>query len=420
MRFTILASTVIDDKYFEIISAADAWHINEDYASTASSSSASADNVLRPTNSALRIRDLFDQVTDRYRSLPSFSHRLPFLIDIQLPLLDSYLQRISSATDAFETLSFGLIRAVPGSLAGGEGGAGSARLTNGINGLQRLVRARVSASWMEATCKEWGEDVFFLDLWQEIREAAIADAGVRLRCKNLLDHAASSAASTHAHHGVIGIFDGLVTEFHGLSERIEGLIVKHVVREVQGELKSYLARRWDGSYEGEADSISPDLAGAITVFSALLGLVAKSLPAVAVNKLYRSIASQIQDLLITRSVLPKIWSERGGLQFLFDAESGWLSSAREALGSKVRRPENGLRKLLDAARLVSLPASTGSARPGDGARRDEITISKVVQVTWDDTNDAAFNEILMKLGIRELIGRKDVKAILRKRPECWR
>lgn len=143
-------TTVIDDKYYEVISSTDAWHINEDYAAANS-------GVLRPTNSALRIRDLFDQVTDRYRPLPSFLYRLPFLTDIQLPLLESYLQRISSATDAFENLSFGLMRAVPGSLTGDN--SAKTRLTNGVNGLQRLIRAGVSATWMGSICKEWSEDV---------------------------------------------------------------------------------------------------------------------------------------------------------------------------------------------------------------------------------------------------------------------
>lgn len=141
---------VIDDKFFEIFSSPEAWHINEDY-------SPPTTNAIRPTNSALRVRDLFEQVTDRYRPLPSFEHRLPFFADIQIPLLDGYMQRISSATDAFETLSFGLMRAVPGNLAGMEGT--SARLTNGLNGLQRLIRALVSASWMESTSKEWSEDL---------------------------------------------------------------------------------------------------------------------------------------------------------------------------------------------------------------------------------------------------------------------
>lgn len=48
-------SSVVDDKYFEIIGSDDAWQINEDY----------AESGLRPTNSAMRTRDLFDQVTGR-------------------------------------------------------------------------------------------------------------------------------------------------------------------------------------------------------------------------------------------------------------------------------------------------------------------------------------------------------------------
>lgn len=144
---------VIDDKFFEIIGKPEAWHINEDYTPSTS-------NGLRPTNSALKVRDLFDQVTDRYKPLPEFKHRLPFFADIQIPLLDGYLQRISSATDAFETLSYGLMRAVPGTLTGAD--SGSARLTNGLNGLQRLVRAYVSASWMASTCEEWSEDIVSL------------------------------------------------------------------------------------------------------------------------------------------------------------------------------------------------------------------------------------------------------------------
>lgn len=141
---------VIDEKFFEIISSPEAWHINEDYSPPTA-------NALRPTNSALKVRDLFEQVTDRYRALPTFEHRLPFFADIQIPLIDGYIQRISSATDAFETLSFGLMRAVPGNLAGME--ASSARLTHGLNGLQRLIRALVSASWTETVLKEWSEDL---------------------------------------------------------------------------------------------------------------------------------------------------------------------------------------------------------------------------------------------------------------------
>ena len=118
-------------------------------------------------------------------------------------------------------------------------------------------------------------------------------------------------------------------------------------------------------------------------------------------------------MLITRSVLPKIWSENGGQQFLLDVQSGWLTAAKGSLSGKVRRPENGLSRLLAAARLVSLPANASSPFG------DRLTIWKVVQVTWDDTNDAAYFETLDKIGIKDELKRDEVKAIIRKRPECW-
>lgn len=259
---------------------------------------------------------------------------------------------------------------------------------------------------------------FFLDLWQDLRETAIVDASIRAKGKQLLDPIVTKGSSG----GGSGLFDTFISGFHQLADRIEGLIIKHVVREITGELKSYLARRWDASFDGPLvpEEVSPDLVSALTVFSALLGVLAANLPALTLARVYRNVASQIQELLIARSVLPKIWSERGGRQFAFDAELGWLRAAREAAGPRLRRPENGLRKLLDAARLVSLPASTSEGNASATTAAASTTIAKVVQVTWDDTNDAAFNEMLMRLGIKELISRKDVKAILRKRPECWR
>ena len=259
-----------------------------------------------------------------------------------------------------------------------------------------------------------------------MREKAATSPDIRQKCKSLLDYKGSSR------FGEVGLFDSFIDGFHILSERISELIIKHVVREVNNELKPYLGKRWDeptfpASLEEESaasswpSEISPELISPVTVFSALLSSLATALPALPLNKLYRPITSQIQDILLARSVYPKIWSERGGRQFRYDAEQGWLAAARDASKGKIKKAENGLRKILDAGLIVSLPASTSARASNAGGNGAEvITITKVVQVAWDDTNDAAFNEILMKLGVRELIGRKDVKNILRKRPECWR
>lgn len=241
---------------------------------------------------------------------------------------------------------------------------------------------------------------------------------MRSACSKLLNHSVKRTLGSES-----GIFDLFISGFQELSERIEGLMVKHVVKEVSNELKSYFARRWDASFESSGeDEISPDLISPITIFSALLSALAAALPPITINRLYRQICGQLQDSIITRVVLPKVWSEKGGKQFMFDVQYGWVAAAKEATAAKVRRPENGLRRLLDAARLVSLPASTSQ---GTGVSlnppENEVTpISKVVQATWDDTNDSAFLECMEKIGVKELLGRKEVKAILRKRPECWR
>lgn len=85
---------------------------------------------------------------DRYRPLP-LRHTLPFLLSLHLPLLQSYAARITSALDAFESLSFGLL---PGALGQ------TTAATAGVGGVVRLVRAGVSARWMGEKCAEWGED----------------------------------------------------------------------------------------------------------------------------------------------------------------------------------------------------------------------------------------------------------------------
>lgn len=234
---------VIDDRYYSIISSPDAWHIVEDDPSSVSTS-ISPLSALRPTNSASRIRDLFNQTTDRYRPLPQFEQQLPFLVDIQLPLLDSYMSRISSAIDAFESLAFGLMRAVPGSLANVAGeGATSTRLTQGLSGLQRLVRAGVSAAWMEHQCAQWAEDVSFLAMWENIRESARSDAAVRNACQRVLEYRpASMQADRQPSSGNSDLFGVWVEGFHALSQRVEDMIIKHIVREVTSELKGYIAR----------------------------------------------------------------------------------------------------------------------------------------------------------------------------------
>ena len=183
--------TVAEEQYHGIISAADAWLVTDDEGD----GEGTDDRELKSTNSARRIKVLVEQITgrlfylplfacrkavfintiiyiaDRYSPLPHFTQRTRFLITVQLPLLEHYHGRISSSLDAFETFSSAFVRAVPGGLGvslGGkeEGGVkvDTRTLTSGVEGVQRLCKALLSAKYIEVTMEGWGEDLVSLSI----------------------------------------------------------------------------------------------------------------------------------------------------------------------------------------------------------------------------------------------------------------
>jgi hypothetical protein len=75
---------------------------------------------------------------------------------------------------------------------------------------------------------------FFLDLWQDIRDISAVDEKVRRNAGELLDLDQSGSDST--------LFDRLAESFAKLTKRVDGLIVRHISREVTSELKSYVGK----------------------------------------------------------------------------------------------------------------------------------------------------------------------------------
>lgn len=120
--------------------------------------------------------------------------------------------------------------------------------TAGVGGIVRLVRAGVSARWMSEKCAEWGEDAvsrsfstcppfhlltshlqFFLSLYDYLTHHTTPEELVPL-----------SQALLPETEGTL--FDRELKEYERLADRAEELIVRHCVREVLGDLKTYLGR----------------------------------------------------------------------------------------------------------------------------------------------------------------------------------
>ena len=127
-----------------MITAEDAWALDFDSLEHGST---------KPTKSAIRLKDLLETITERYRPLISFSQRLRFLMDIQIAVLDQYHERLQSSVEAFNLLTSRIGRAVHGSASKGSDSVG------GVTGLERLCRVYGSAIYLEEFMKDWGEDV---------------------------------------------------------------------------------------------------------------------------------------------------------------------------------------------------------------------------------------------------------------------
>ena len=126
--------------------------------------------------------------------------------------------------------------------------------------------------------------------------------------------------------------------------------------------------------------------------------------------LQRRIGTTLATYLLPRIATARVFSAGGGAQFLRDVETGWIAAARDA--GVTRAPEAAWAQLHDAALLLALPAGT----PTDG---HGVGIARATQVVWD-TDDAKLAALLQDIGVRAMTDRKEVQAVLRRRPEVWR
>ncbi|KAF9821810.1 hypothetical protein IEO21_00240 [Rhodonia placenta] len=388
------------DQYMNIISAPDAWLIANDYG--ADEDDVVSDPELKPTNSARRVKALVEQVTDRYSPLPQFAHRTRFLISVQLPILESYHARISSSLDAFETLSSSFMRAVPGALGAVTDSAGRSadpkHMTSGVEGVQRLVKALVSAKFIAAACEAWGEELFFLELWAEINRRA-----------SLRSRAQAAAALPDPKGGEDApegtIFEELVTQYGTLAERAEDMTVQSVCSEIEAGLRAHFS----GSSSTRDDiSLAASLLGPVALLSSQLTFLQSSLPRAMVTTLYRRMATRLSAHILSRQFQYRgrgRLSPQDGKAILAETEL-WVETCQVALaGSERPRVEAPWRRLLQASRLVG----------ADGNKWQ-----RVVDSTFGATEDSDWEAVMLDtVGCAEL-DRDEVGQILRTRWDCDR
>ncbi|KAK7064595.1 TIP-1 family-domain-containing protein [Favolaschia claudopus] len=393
-----------ENQYHEIISSLDAWQIAEDEGGE----EAGHLRGLRSTASARRLKALVEQVTDRYSPLPQFAHRTRFLIHVQIPLLENYYGRILASLDAYETLSSALVRAVPGALSvslGRDTGSvkvDARRLTDGVEGVQRLCKAWLSARYIEVAMEGWGEELFFLELWTEIsRRASLRSQA--LAASSLPDpRAAGSTAPQET------VFEELVSQYRILVQRAEDIIVAQVCGEIEGGLKAHLTATTSPNPNRQTAvddlALSQTLLGPISLLSTHLKYLCSTLPQTAVTTLYRRIASRLAEHILHRQILYR--GHIGSLEGrAIHAECElWAETCQAALEGALSGGRNRVEapwlNLLQAGRLVGL----------EGEAWERVGLATTL-------NETEWHDRMQELTGTDELSREEVERILRCRDD---
>ncbi|KAK3079128.1 hypothetical protein LTS18_005673, partial [Coniosporium uncinatum] len=286
----------------------------------------------KPTKAAIRVNDLLETITDRYRPLTSFTQKLRFLIDIQIAILDRFHARLHSSLEAYLTMTSSLGRNLSG-ISREEQAA-----LSGISGLDRLCRVYGSADYLERAMRDWSDDVFFLEMWEELQSRArgqqqqtqtptghsrqpstlagnLSVAEVAQRTSSAVGTSDADAAETGA------LFDETATAYSRLRVRSESIIIDVLTSNIRDALRAYRGiNPWaslassssssssSSSTAAASSSLTPELQSLLTYLSESLSFLHRALAPLPLRRVVRHLASTLDEQLFARVLLQHSFS----------------------------------------------------------------------------------------------------------------
>ena len=336
----------------------------------------------KPTKGAIRVNDLLETVTDRYRSLSSFSQKLRFLIDIQLEIFDRYHQRIHEALQAYlvRIHRLGLI------LQGSAGKSDTEDDSSGTKAVESLCKIFGSAEYIERKMSDWSDDVFFLELWEELQDRARRSTGPDASVGRNLNAAevAAKTSSTIA-KPIAGdfepdndggaLFDETASAYRKLRLRAEEEITSAAQNNVRRSLWAYYkVSGWASLSAGVSDisglSTTAALDATLQVLSADVGLLSSVLSAAPLRRVIRQVCLMIQREIWDNVLMRHSFSGSGVMQLKKD-----VVTIQNIIDIGINYPGEagrGMRKLNEGLTLLGLPIKASNRKTGDeGAKGAE-------------------------------------------------
>jgi hypothetical protein len=421
-------------RYQAIVESPDAGEIDYD---------AVAADATKPTKSAIRVNDLLETITERYRNLSNFSQKVKFLIDIQIEIFDMYYRRLNDSLSAYLTATSSLVRTMHSISKEDQGEV------QGVKGLDRLCRVLGSADYLERAMRDWSDDLFFLELWMELdyrtknRDSSNNNTGRNWRD---VQARATSAFSQQNSEGKLdgALFDETSGSYRRLRVRCENTMVETLSSQISQALRPYGSMTIWASISSSAagNSISNELDPALRLLDEYLGFLARANGKLLLRSITRQLCQGIQNYITNHVLSSRVsFSTAGVAQLSYDMRALCANIDRHVGAGQAER---GLRKLLQAVTLVGLPvkgdlqrelpsrsgdaeSSTNDEDDGDDAAWDELdeksedvlgegkmSLFQAERLVFKDNEGA--REVLEQLGL-DLLSESEARELLRKRIE---
>lgn len=364
-------------RYESIIQAQEAGELDYD--------SVSADST-KPTKAAIRVNDLLETITDRYRPLSSFSEKLRFLIEVQIAIFDMFHQRLHSSLEAYLTMTSSIARTVHGVTRDEQ------TELQGVRGLDRLCRVFGSADYLEKAMRDWSDDVFFLELWEELQWRAKHRDQISRNLGELREIQSKTSAAVGAEQDRDGdlqgaLFDETAAAYHRLRVRSEAIIIETITYNIREALRSYSrVNTWASlsTSSATAGAVSAELDPTLRLLTEYLSFLSRAVGRIPLRRMCRQLCHAMQTYIWDNVLVRHNFSTAG---------AGQLSTDMSALCSHVDRyagtgqAEHGMRRLLEGVTLISLPVrgEIPRVRPGssgDAADDEDGT-------AWEEMNGDA-------------------------------
>ncbi|KAL5614984.1 hypothetical protein BROUX41_005050 [Berkeleyomyces rouxiae] len=341
----------------------------------------------KPTKGAVKVTDLLKSVTSQYQRVHKFKHRLKFLINIQLDIMDEYHDYLSNGLQAYQAMTSTVGRTLHGL------SKEQAAALEGIGGMESLCKVYGSADHVITTLKDWSNEEFFVAMWYELHGRTKKNDHRRVTSAVTIEQVKdriSTAVDSETKEGVL--FDETITAYTRRRTAANEFLIAAVVESHSKALKLYTGSlRWTTLIEDFTDvsslSITSELETTLSTMTRNLEFLSKILGSAPLRRVWRQALEKLEFSLWSDVLTRQNFTAYGAEQFARDI--GAISSVIERY---IPGASSAISSLVEGARLLNLPTRA----PEEG----RLALQKATDMVFTDNIEA--KKVLAQLGMENL------------------